>query len=348
MNLQSERPQEKRLSQFGLRIITSFWDEHAVRRRASDGSLRDDVVSGVIMDKKYERGGRLLRTETYFNPLMRYSFVINEKLRKSVQCPNCGWQGQTAEFVNGCPYCGAVYQVTYDSRQSAAQRSAEKKAKQLGEHLRALAVSLAVCIGVALLWVLATGRTFGLFDVLKGLAFGAAFGLAVFYGLYQASARRISQKAEEAYQRQTAMLQQLERGLAELNLTLDGFFTCLNTEMAAGVFAGGAPENSDIVDFDILEYNGLRLDREGGAASVRAEMTVRVLRMRNNRLCSARTTAHAVLKANRVQQDPLHPEKPVVHCHACGSSIDRTKAACDYCGAPIRYMQPLYLTQLRL
>ena len=82
MMIQTERPQEKRLRRYGLQLITSFWDEHTVRRRASDGSVRDDIKSGVILNKKYYRQGKLLHTETMFSPLMQYSFVVNDKLEK--------------------------------------------------------------------------------------------------------------------------------------------------------------------------------------------------------------------------------------------------------------------------
>ena len=348
MTIQAERPQERRLSRFGLKIITSFWDEHTVRRRASDGSVHDDIVCGVVMDKKYFGNGRLLRTETLFNPLMQYSFVVNEKLEKNVRCPNCGWEGKTAEFANGCPYCGACYHISYTDRQEAAKRFAEKKAKQPGRYLAALLLCLGVCMGLCLLIVRATGRTFGAFDILKGLAFGAALGLAAFYCVYLKSVRGITAKAEEAYRRQTAMLQEFERGLKAWDVSLNGFFTSLNAEMTSRIFSDDISEFGDIVDWDILDYDDCRITRDGGGSQAEIKMTVRVLRMGSNRLRARQAKAWAVMKANDVRYDPLQGGAPVARCHACGSSIDLSKPACGYCGAPIRYKQPLYLTELRL
>lgn len=348
MTIQAERLQEKRLNRFGLQIITSFWDEHTVRRRASDGSLHDDIVNGVILDKKYVRNGKLKHTETLFNPLMQYSFVVNEKLKKSVRCPNCGWEGKTAEFMNGCPYCGAYYSISYSNKQAAAKRFAEKKAKQPGLYLFPLLLCLGLFIGLSLLIVRATGRTFGLFDVLKGAGFGTAFGLAAFYCVYLKSVHAITGRAEENYRRQSAMLQEFERGLKAREISLNGFFTSLNAEMTSRIFSDAVSEYGDIVDWDILDYDNCLFNRDSGGGQAEIEMTVRVLRMRNDRLRSRQTKARAVMKTNAIQYNPLGQGAPVAHCHACGSSIDLSQPVCGYCGTPIRYKQPLYLTELRL
>lgn len=349
MTIQSERPQEKRLSQYGLQLITSFWDEHTVRRRASDGSVHDDIISGVIMDKKYYRQGRLLHTETMFSPLMQYSFVVNDKLEENVQCPNCGWQGKTAAFVNGCPFCGACYHITYADHQEASKRLAEKKAKQPLRYLLPLLVCLGVCMGLCVLLVRLTGRTFGLFDVLKGLVFGAAFGLTAFYCVYVRSVHVITEKAEENFRRQSTMLLEFEQGLKEMGVSLGSLFTALNTEITRKVFGDTSPAYREIVDWDILDYDGCRITRdEKGNPEADIDMTVRILQFRNSRLRSCETKAHAVMKASGVRYDPPKQGKPVVHCYACGSSIDLMSPVCSYCGTPIRYKQPLYLTQLKI
>ena len=349
MMIQTERPQEKRLRRYGLQLITSFWDEHTVRRRASDGSVRDDIKSGVILNKKYYRQGKLLHTETMFSPLMQYSFVVNDKLEKDAQCPNCGWKGKTSDFLNGCPYCGACYHITYADHQAASKLFAEKKAKQPLRYLLLLLLCLGICIGLCVLGVRLTSRTFGLFDVLKGLGFGAAFGLTAFYCVYTRSVRMITKKAEENFRRQSAMLTELEQGLKEKGVSLSGLFTSLSTEMALKIFDDEEQAYHDIVDWDILDYDDCRITGDGeDGAEIHIGMSLRILRLRNDRLRSRETKAHAVMKANAVRYDPLQQGKAVIHCHACGSSIDLMQPVCGYCGTPIRFRQPLYLTQLSI
>ena len=348
MTIQSERPQEKRLQRLGLRVLTTFWDGHSVRRRASDGSVRDDIVNGVIMDKKYFLGDRLTHTETWFNPLMQYSYVMGGEMEKDIRCPNCGWEGKAAAFADGCPFCGTCYRISYSDRKTAAARFAEKKAKQPWLYPALLLLCLGLYIGAALLSVRLTGRTFGLFDILKGIGFGSAVGLTAFYCVYLQRSRVISRKAEENYRRRTAMLTDFEHGLESFGLSLDAFFTSLNTELAARFFGSGAG-HEDVVDFDILDYDACRIDRSGrDAAEVHVDMTMRILSMRHERLRSAEHRARAVLKVSAVQDDSPASQARVVHCHACGASVDIAKPACEFCGAPIRYRQPLYLTGLEL
>ena len=346
MTIQKEGPQEKRLGKFDLTMITSFWDEHAVRRRASDGSVREDIINGVIMDKKYYRKGKLIHTEKMFNPLMRYSFVMGGKLEEDTQCPNCGWRGKTSAFLNGCPYCGASCHISYQDRQEGVKSFAEKKAKQPELYVGSFFGCMGICIGISLLIVLTTGRTHGLFDFLKGIAFGAAPGLIAFCRVYLKRVLEITQEAEAYFRQQSSMLQTFETGLTKKGISLDAFFTSLNTEITTRLF-GDAPENGNIVDWDILDYDDCRTERTGeGGEEMVIRMTMRILRMEGNRLRARETESRAVMKTNPVTPDPLRKGAMVVHCHACGSSIDLSQPVCGFCGTPIRYRQPLYLTDL--
>ncbi len=345
MTIQSERPQAKRLNRVGMRILTTFWAEHSIRRRASDGSVHDDIADGVIMDKQYFRNGKLIHREKDFNPLMQYSFVVNGELEKTVSCPNCGWKGKGADFTDGCPYCGAYYGISYTDRQAASMRYAEKKAKEPGRFLIPLLLILGACIGISLVIVLGTGRTSGLFDWLKGIAFGAPVGLGLFYVYYLKNIHTITQKMEENYRRQSAMLRSFEEELKKKGISLSRFFTGLNTELAARIFDDASDETREIVDWDILDYNDCRADR---ADSVDIAMTMRILRLRNGHLHSEEKRVSAALKVNPVQEDSGRGETPSAHCYRCGSAVDLTGRTCGYCGAPIRYKQPLYLTELQL
>ena len=121
MIIQNERPQSKRLNRLGLRILTTFWDNGSIRQRSSDHSVQDDIADGVIMNKQYFRGERLLHTEKEFNPLLKYSFVIQDQMKKETTCPNCGKTGETIEFGDGCPYCGTYYNIGYSERKNAGK-----------------------------------------------------------------------------------------------------------------------------------------------------------------------------------------------------------------------------------
>ena len=348
MTIQNERSQSKRLEEQGLRILTTFWDNGLIRQRSTDRSAHDDVVNGVIMNKKYYRGERLLRTEKVFNPLLQYSFVIRDQMEKEISCPNCGTTGKTADFADGCPYCGTCYNIGYGERKNAGKRSAEKRSPEPAEYLSVLFGLLAVFIVAGLLLVRAGGRTFGLFDVLKGIVFGALGGLLAFCLYYTSRIYAITRRAEESYRVQLDRIRGFETRLAAFGIPVNVFYTNLSSELNHLFFDGGDPRYADVVDWDVLDYGeyGVSGENENDlAVSVTAEL--RIIRGSANRLRAEKARLHAVMKPNAVSGDPLRPGANVIRCRNCGCSIDITRPACPQCGTPIRYRQRLYLTECR-
>ena len=111
----SDKVHEQRLLQKNAVIVTDYYDQGTTKIRSSDHTRVDDVGSGVILAKKYYMGGKLLHQETEFNPGMLYSFIFPKLEDGRVQCPNCGGIGEDALFSDGCPYCGAFYNMDYQS-----------------------------------------------------------------------------------------------------------------------------------------------------------------------------------------------------------------------------------------
>ncbi len=349
MTIQNERPQSERLARLGLRIVTTFWDDGGIRRRSSDHALHDDIVNGVIMDKQYFRGEQLLHTEKAFNPLLKYTFVIREQMEKEISCPNCGKTGKTAEFADGCPYCGTCYNIGYGERKDAGKLSAEKKSLPPAEYLTALVILLFVFWGLGLLFVRISGRTFGLFDILKGLAFGTIAGLLAFYVYYTSRVSAIVRKEEESYQEQMRQIRTLETGLSAYDIPVSVLYTNLSGELNSCFFAGSKPENADIIDWDILDYDDYRIDKDrNNSPKITLSGKIRILRADGNRVRSGEFRMHAVMKPNTVTGNPLQPGANVLHCHRCGGDIDVTRPTCSHCGAPVRYNQRLYLDELKL
>ena len=347
MTVLSEKPQEKRLSGFGLRIVTSFWDEHAVRQRASDRSVRDDIVDGVIMNKKYYREGRLLHTETEFSPLLHYSFLVQNELDQEIRCPNCGFGGKVAEFENGCPFCGTSCNIAYSDRKSAGKLFAEKKARRFGQYLVPFLLFLAGFMGLGVLAVRVFGRTFGRWDILKGLAFGLVAGLGAFYAWYVRRIAWITRADEEKYSGQIARIRAFEKRLSSFGITMNQLYNSLNSELTDWFFGGNHPEYADVADWDVLDYDQYAVSGETEEdLAVRLTARLRILRMKGDRLRSGETVFRAEMRPNPETEDRLHPGVNIVHCRLCGAAIDVTKPACGRGGAPVRYRQRLYLTKL--
>ena len=347
MAIVSDTPQARRLARLGIAIRTEFWDGSGIRFRATDGQRRDDVTGGVIMNKKYFRGDRLLRREKAFNPMMMYTYVASGELSRQITCPNCGRPGTVADFVDGCPYCGTCYNVEYTARQAGGKFHGDKDVRDWMYYLLALVVCLGVCLPVSLAFFRATGRTFGTFDILKAVFYGLLVALALFYGFYVARAFVLTRRAEEKYERQNALIKRFETELLGLGMGLDDFYNNLTSELTRWFFDSEVPENRDVADWDVLDYDDFDIREDSqGRKNLSVTLTVRRIWAQGDRLRSRRERLRVNLRPNRVVTEPLKPGVNIIQCHNCGASIDVTQPACEHCGSRINYRQKLYLTEV--
>lgn len=344
MALVSDRPQAKRLKQYGVDIQTDFWDEHAVRVRKTDGTRHDDVQNGVILTKKYFRSGRPVRKETVFHPMMMYTYIANGELTRRIACPNCGREGTVADFTEGCPFCDTHYNVEYTARQAGGKFHGDANIRDIRFYVLALLLALAVCLPASLLIVRATGRTFGTFDVLKALLFGLLAALLVFFIFYVLKAFVLTPRAVEKYERQTRLLKRFEADLQGLGITLGAFYTNLQSELARWYYQGPAPKNRDVVDLDILDYDDYAIrTAPDGRSDIRLSVTLREIRARGQGLSARRAKLNATLRPVTGPRQELKGGVNIIQCPGCGASLDVTEAACPHCGQRINYRQRLYM-----
>ena len=90
----------KRLADKQIVIVTEYLDGDTVKRRSTDAKENDDVKSGVILDKKYYLGQKLVHQETEFNPGFLYSFSFPAFGDGKVICPNCGGVGEVGRRLS--------------------------------------------------------------------------------------------------------------------------------------------------------------------------------------------------------------------------------------------------------
>ena len=349
MTVVSEKPHQHRLDRSDVVIETDFWDERRVKTRRTDAADNQDIFSGVIMSKRYYLRGQMKHTERTFSPLIQYSFVMRHTPDEQFTCPNCGHPGIAADPADSCPFCGTYYNVVYANRQDAGKFSGEKKAKALSGYAIPFVIILALCMGIAAVTVYFTSRTFGLFDVLKGLIFGGVAGLTLFFVYYSINAFVIVRKAEQEYIRQTKEIERFRADLMDREITLNQFYTNLNSELVSYFYNDAIAENKNIVDFDILDYTdyGLTADKEG-RSRLDVSIMLRLVRLENEKMSAATLPVRVTMGFNDLVTDALRPGVNLIRCHRCGASIDVTKPQCEYCGAPVKYKQRLYLTELFL
>ena len=348
MAMVSDKPQTARLKQCGVDIQTEFWDEGGcLRLRSTDGAHHDDVVNGIVLTKKYFQGGRPVHRETEFNPMMMYTYIANGELSREQTCPNCGWTATVADFVEGCPYCGTCYNVEYTARRQGGKFHADKNMKDIRLYLGVLIAALAVCLSVSFAVVGLTGRTFNVFDKLKAVAYGVLPALALFALFFSTHAFVITRRAEEKYQRQTALIRRFESDLLALDLRLYEFYTNLSSELALWCYGDDVPGNRDVVDFDVLDYDDYAITTDGqGRTNLSVTLRLRRVRAGKGGVTSDDDRLRVDLRPTGQKRDALGPGVNLIRCPGCGASIDIMKPACPQCGTRIHYRQRLYITEV--
>ena len=345
MAIVSEKPHAQRLKKLGTVILTEFWDGSGRRRiRVTDGSRRDDVRSGAVLSKEYSRDGAVLRRETAFSPMMTYTYVAAGVPEAETECPNCGWHGTAADFEDGCPYCGTCCNVEYAERRAGGKFHADRDKKDVRAYLVPLAACLAVCLSASFLLTALSARTFNAFDAMKALLAGLLPALALFALYYACRAYFFGRRTEEEYRQETLRLQRFESDLKALGMRLDEFYTNLDSELSRWCYDDSVPENRDVVDFDVLDYDGLAV--APGGRKIDAVLLLRRVRAANGRCVSGRDRLRLTLRLSDRIPDALGPGANILSCYSCGASIDGTKPACPHCGARINYRQRMYLTDV--
>ncbi|MBQ8052400.1 MAG: hypothetical protein IJ198_01140 [Lachnospiraceae bacterium] len=355
----SEKEQSKVLKKYGLCVQTDFWENHRTRIRSTDHSHDDDVRDGIILQKKYFRNGEVIHKEKDFSPLIKYTYLGGSAASQPCTCPNCGYEGKGEAFSDGCPYCGASYNIEYADRKEGGQYFADKESKNSGLYAVVLLLCLAVCLPVSFYIVRTTGRTFLFFDKLKAVVFGVTPALLIFYLFFVTHAFVISRLAQKKYEKQTKLIRNFEKDLLELEIPLSTFYNNLHSELnyrlyscsdknreqdGEGTDPKGSGKDGDVVDADILEYTDFQItEGEDGKPDILLAVRLRRILMTGNRIHARENQFRIRMRENTVKPDELHPGVNIIHCRGCGAPVDVTKKSCEYCGQRINYRQRLYI-----
>ena len=333
-----------RLRSFGIMIQTEYGDRGKLKIRRSDGSLNDDVESGVILDKKYYQGTALRHQETEFNPGILYSFVFPKFDEDRVICPNCGGVGKADSFSSGCPFCGASYNLEYSAKDLGSRAHADYVSH--GKvRLLPLALSIGICAVLAILITLLTGRTLRPFDFVKAAAVGVFAGALV--GLlwsYVKSKGEITAADAAKKQRQEAMLGTLQAQLGAVGASLSDYTNALVSALET-YFFDGRPETADVIDFDVLDYLRHTAGRTpAGELLIETEVLLRPVYVKNGDVRPEEKTLRVLLRKNSAKTEALQPGVNFRACKNCGAALDLRAPRCAYCGAPAAFQKP-FLTE---
>ena len=343
----SDKVQEQRLRQKNTVIVTDYYDNGAARTRSSDHTKADDVRSGVILAKKYFLRGKMVHQETEFNPGMLYSFVFPVLDNGQIQCPNCGGTGENALFEEGCPYCGAYYNMEYQSELLGSRDHSDYVIEERKVILIPLLLIMTVFIVLGIGLSLLTGRTATVFDYGKGALIGGIIGGLVFlcYAVHKYRAALTQQEITKKRE-QDVILTRFHRDLAANGLTMGEFANCLNLGLRDYYFGSDSEQTRDVVDFDVLEYRDQQVSSREGEIYVTAGVRLRLVSAEGEQIRSEIRQKRIRMKKGHSAGLHMRPGLNISTCPYCGASVDLTSRRCTYCGTAFLFERPLNMEQV--
>ena len=344
----SDKIHERRLRQKDAVIVTDYYDSGSTKTRSSDHTRADDVSSGVILAKKYFLHGRMLHQETEFNPGMLYSFVFPVLENGEVQCPNCGGAGTDALFADGCPYCGAFYNMEYQSEMLGARNHSDYVTQERRNLLLPFLLIMAASIGIGVFISVTTGRTSTVFDYAKGVLFGSLAGGLIYlvYGLFRSRTALTSEEMRKKRE-QDIVLERFRRDLKENGLGMGDFVNGLNLGLRDYYFGSNSDETRDIIDFDVLDYRGQQLTRQDGKVYVTTDASVRLVGTDDGKIWSKEAVKRIRLRKRSGEEGTQRKAGVnITVCPYCGASIDLTTKVCTYCGTPFLHERTLNIEKV--
>ena len=345
-----ENLHRKRLTDKSVVIVSEYLDGQNVKRRATDGKMNDDVKSGVILCKNYFLSGAPIHQETEFNPGILYSFTFPTFDEGRVVCPNCGGVDEIGRFSDGCPYCGAYYNLEYVGKDLGARSHGDYVVPEKKTRALPLLICAAICTVLSMVFTVALSRTARPFDFIKGAVIGMLIGIVV--GLIWNAVRNpyvITEKARRKKAEQESSIAAVKKRLEADGDSFSVFTNALSYALNDWFYGAERAENKDVIDFDILDCLSMTLLGSADSAyRVDASLLLRVVSCKENKVDSKEYDARVGLRRDRSGGYNLKAGLNIRRCPNCGSSVDLSALRCEYCGSDIEYRQPFTVESIDL
>ncbi|MCR4653409.1 MAG: zinc-ribbon domain-containing protein [Eubacterium sp.] len=372
-----ERSQEKRLGQYKAAITSCYMSDGKKYLRSTDHSRNDNVSSAVLVEKIYYVNGRPVKKITGFDPRMQYTYLAASPEQKEVHCPNCGYVGNGKEMAEGCPACGATFNVEYSDKELGAKYHFDQIVNGKGYKVKTLLVDMLVSFFLSFFVLRFTGRTFNIYDIGKVIIGTAVLTLILYFFFYQVDAYIVSGAARREAEKKNREQKRFWEAAAGQGIEKKVFFNNLMYELRNHYY-GGEPSLTDVIDFDVVDFldfdmlqspaaggehrvlsrsqssGGKFPVQPGGADSrglsasqtaagglrVRVQMLLREIRLRDGQITEKTGLRTVVLERKPGPVRILLPGMNLIKCRNCGASVDATAPFCSYCGTPmLRYQE---------
>lgn len=331
MPLISDGIQKKKLKKYNINIKTKYIVNNQILERNSDDTYNDDIKNGIRCEKQYYVNNKLKNVEKQFDSRIEYTFISKEQENKEYTCPNCGMHANLHDFIDGCPYCRTCYNLDYTEKDLGGKYHYDRIIRTTGYRVITAILDVIFSFICSFIFIKLTSRTFNSYDISKIFIYCIILSLILYYFFYIIDGYIILSPIKKYKDKQNK--KQIDFW-NRTKIDKNKFFNNLNYEVANKYFT-----TSDIIDYDIIDYDEFNDKIIDNIINVEVKAYVRVVKYSGGKLISKYIVDTYNMKKNNNGTLELKDGVNIIKCHNCGASIDVTCGACKYCHTSINPLQ---------
>ena len=330
----SDKFHDKRLTDKKISINTKY-------KSKDNNNQEDDIVDGIILEKKYFKENRLLHIEKEFDSRIHYSYIKPKDNIETISCPNCGYIGGKDEFKYGCNHCGTFYNIDYLSKDVGTKSHYDEIIHSNLYIVITLLFDLVISFCISFNYIYSTSRTFNIYDIGKVILGMILIGVILFIVFYVIDGLIILLPIQIYKNGVNKKQMKFWQEMKDMGFDKNKFFNNFNYELNCYYY--NSQKNANIIDYDIIDYLRFKYEQKNEKdLYVYVYVLMRTISFEDNKVKSKTFKKEFKLKKADITQE-LKDGINVINCHNCGASIDVTLDKCTYCDTPFNYLQEWYI-----
>lgn len=229
------------------------------------------------------------------------------------------------EFWNGCPYCGTIFNFDYSSKSHRVEHFQVTNLID-PQKIKTVIISM-VILFVVVSKMMNSDLVSWIIQVICTIPFVALFS----YVLVCLVAGILWIK--KMYVNGSKITEELE-SLEKRGIKIGRVYNDLYSGLLAFYYdEKKAPNDRDLIDFDITSYQDLEVIEKDGKMYLSMKYQMRKIYLEGKKIRKQEERSQVILKRNSIIE-LLKEGYQVISCVNCGASIDITKEECEYCHTP--------------
>ncbi len=334
----TNKAQLNKLNKYNVVINTRYKSNNKILEKSSDGLINNDIIKGIILEKKYILNGSLNYKLNNFDPRIEYTFINNKELNNITNCPNCG--ARIKSNTDECEYCGAYYNIDYDDKDLGSKYHYDMTLHSTKYIVITFILDIIFSATLMFLYIYNNSRTFNIYDISKVLVGTIILSGILYYIFYLIDALIVLFPIKIYKQKENEKQIVFWNKMVNNGIDKTKFYNNLNYELNNYYF------NTDnaIIDYDIIDYLSFNSYNKNNEFIIATAVLIREVYIENNKIKSKIVKRNFNFKRNTLTNS-INGGMNIINCHNCGASIDVTSTKCDYCGTHNNYLQEWYLSR---